>query len=59
MLNIIVGFSLSFETLEGKFKLSQDKHPDDIAGVIAALNGRGDFHSVAIAEAMSNANEPE
>jgi transcriptional regulator len=52
LLNGIVGFSLAFETLEGKFKLSQDKRSADIEGVIAALEARGDTLSVAIAEAM-------
>ncbi len=52
LLNGIAGFSLAFETLEGKFKLSQDKKPADIEGVIAALEARGDVASVAIASAM-------
>lgn len=57
MLNIIVGFSLPFETLEGKFKLSQDKHADDIAGVIAGLEKQGDPHGVAVAAAMRSASQ--
>ncbi len=52
MLNGIAGFSLAFETLEGKFKLSQDKKPADIAGVISALEVRGDAASRAIADNM-------
>lgn len=52
LMNIIVGFSLSFERLEGKLKLSQDKNPEDIAGVIAGLETRGDAASLAIALAM-------
>jgi transcriptional regulator len=52
LLNGIVGFSLSFTSLEGKFKLSQDKQPDDIAGVIANLEARGDPASRAVAKAM-------
>lgn len=52
LLNGIVGFSLAFEILKGKFKLSQDKTADDIAGVIAALMERGDAASVAVAKAM-------
>jgi transcriptional regulator len=52
LLNGIRGFVLSFDTLEGKFKLSQDKAPDDIAGVIAGLNARGDPASLAVARAM-------
>ena len=52
LLNVIVGFSLAFERLEGKFKLSQDKNPDDIAGAVAGLEARGDPASLAIARAM-------
>ena len=52
LLNAIVGFSLSFEMLEGKFKLSQDKRPADFTRVIAALEARGDAASVALAAAM-------
>jgi transcriptional regulator len=52
LLNGIVGFSLSFERLQGKFKLSQDKSSDDIEGVIAGLEARGDAASLAVANAM-------
>lgn len=55
LLNGIVGFSLAFETLQGKFKLSQDKKPADIESVIAALDARGDASSHAIARAMKEA----
>ena len=52
LLNGIEGFAVPLETLKGKFKLSQDKKPADIAGVIAALEARGDAASVAVANAM-------
>ncbi len=52
LLNAIVGFSLRLETLEGKFKLSQDKKPDDIAGVLRGLEARGEAQSSAVAAAM-------
>jgi transcriptional regulator len=52
LLNGVVGFSLPFERLQGKFKLSQDKTADDVAGVIAELETRGDAASVAVAKAM-------
>jgi transcriptional regulator len=52
LMNIIVGFSLPFARLEGKFKLSQDKSPEDIDGVIAGLDARGDAASLAVARAM-------
>jgi transcriptional regulator len=52
LLNGIAGFSLAFERLEGKFKLSQDKMPEDFEGVIAGLEARGDAASLAVAAAM-------
>jgi len=52
LLNAICGFSLQLESLEGKFKLSQDKKRADIAGVIAGLDSRGDAASLAVARAM-------
>jgi transcriptional regulator len=52
LLNGIVGFSLSFERLQGKFKLSQDKKPEDFDGAIAGLEARGDPASVTVAKAM-------
>jgi transcriptional regulator len=54
LLNGIVGFSLAFERLQGKFKLSQDKSADDVAGVIAGLEARGDAASLAVAKEMRN-----
>ncbi|MBU6472214.1 MAG: FMN-binding negative transcriptional regulator [Alphaproteobacteria bacterium] len=52
LLNAITGFSLEFETLEGKFKLSQDKKPEDFARVITALEARADAASLTVAAAM-------
>lgn len=52
LLNGIEGFSVPLDALHGKFKLSQDKKPADIAGVISALERRGDAASVAVARAM-------
>ncbi len=52
MLNAIVGFALPFDRLEGKFKLSQDKNPDDMRGVIAGLEAHGDTARLTIAAAM-------
>ena len=52
LLNAIVGFSLEFETLQGKFKFSQDKKAGDFMRVIAALEARGDAASAAVAAAM-------
>lgn len=56
LLNAIEGFALTFETLVGKFKLSQDKSPTDIAAALRGLDGRGDPSSKAVAAAMKRAN---
>lgn len=55
LLSGIRGFAVPIESLEGKFKLSQDKAPGDIAGVIAGLDRRGDPASRAVARAMERA----
>jgi len=52
LMNAIVGFSLHFETLEGKFKLSQNVTPEDAEGVIRGMEQRGDPASLEIAAAM-------
>ncbi|HEX2593256.1 MAG TPA: FMN-binding negative transcriptional regulator [Rhizomicrobium sp.] len=52
LLNGIVGFAVELDRLEGKFKLSQDKKPEDFEGVIAGLEARGDAASLAVAKAM-------
>lgn len=52
LLDTIEGFSLDFETLKGKFKLSQDKKPADFNGAVAGLEARGDTASLAVAAAM-------
>ena len=41
MLPAIVGFEVAVERLEGKFKLSQNRRPEDIDGVAAALEREG------------------
>jgi transcriptional regulator len=40
LLNAIVGFSVPFDSLEGKFKLSQNVKPEDHAGVVRGLEAR-------------------
>ena len=57
--NAVVGFSVVFEKLEGKFKLSQDKSPEDRAGVIAGLEARNDAASAAVADAMREWNDEQ
>ncbi len=52
LLKAIVGFEMPLTRLEGKFKLSQNRSPDDVAGVIAALSHSSHTEGRAIAEAM-------
>jgi transcriptional regulator len=40
-LEVIVGFTLSLETVEGKWKMSQNRPAADRAGVIAGLSAEG------------------
>lgn len=49
----IVGFRLAVDTLEAKFKLSQNRQQRDHAEIIRRLRQRGDDDSAAIAEAMA------
>ncbi|HTW34906.1 MAG TPA: FMN-binding negative transcriptional regulator, partial [Rhizomicrobium sp.] len=56
--NAIIGFSVSLETLEGKFKLSQDKRLEDFDGVVAALEALGSAGAKAVAAAMRRARKP-
>ncbi len=57
LLKAIVGFSVRFERLEGKFKLSQEKSDADFYGALSGLEGRGDPGSIAIASAMKVAKD--
>jgi transcriptional regulator len=57
LMNGIRGFSIALDRLEGKFKLSQDKKPDDIAGVITALEAHGEAQSLAVARAMASVRD--
>jgi transcriptional regulator len=52
LMNAIVGFSVRFETLEGKFKLSQNVTEADAEGVMRGMIARGNPASRAIAKAM-------
>jgi transcriptional regulator len=56
LLRGICGFAVAFDMLAGKFKLSQDKAPADVAGVVGALKARGDAASRALAETMMAAS---
>lgn len=52
LLRAIVGFRVRLTTLEGKFKLSQEKTPGARTGVIAALEASDDPTRRAVAAAM-------
>ena len=52
LVQAIAGFEVRLETLAGKFKLSQDKAPQDFDGVLRGLDGRDDAGSAAVAHAM-------
>jgi transcriptional regulator len=52
LMRAIVGFEIVIETLEGKFKLSQEKSETDFAGVVSALETRDDASGKAVAAAM-------
>jgi transcriptional regulator len=49
----IVGFEIAVTRLEGKFKLSQNRPPEDIAGVIEALSQSSDPTDRALAALMA------
>jgi transcriptional regulator len=52
MLTGIVGIEIAVSRLEGKFKLSQNRPAADRPGIIAALEGREDAESRAVARLM-------
>jgi len=52
LLKAIIGYEVRFETLEGKFKLSQDKTAADFESLLMALERRSDVASAAVAAAM-------
>ncbi|HTT97062.1 MAG TPA: FMN-binding negative transcriptional regulator [Rhizomicrobium sp.] len=52
LMKAIVGFSVRFETLEGKFKLSQNVTREDAEGVMRGMIAHGDPASRAVARAM-------
>ncbi|MGE3855084.1 MAG: FMN-binding negative transcriptional regulator, partial [Planctomycetota bacterium] len=57
LLKGIIGFEMPITTLQGKFKLSQNRSTADQDGAIAGLLARGDAESVATAEAMKRAQQ--
>ena len=53
MMRAIVGFAIAVERLEGKFKLSQNRRPEDVAGVAAALDADGHGELAAMMRART------
>lgn len=54
MLAAIVGFEIVVERLEGKFKLSQNRRPEDVEGVMAALEREGQGALAALMRARAS-----
>jgi transcriptional regulator len=52
--NAIVGFEIEIESIESKFKLSQNRSLEDRTGVIAGLEKRSDEMSMRVRELMEN-----
>ena len=52
MLQAIVGIEIPVHRLQGKWKMSQNRLPQDREGVIKALNSQGDAASRAMLDAM-------
>ncbi|HEV2621753.1 MAG TPA: FMN-binding negative transcriptional regulator [Frateuria sp.] len=55
-LKVIIGLRLPIERLEGKWKLSQNRTGADREGVLAALQSLGDDASLAMANAIREAD---
>jgi transcriptional regulator len=53
LLNEIVAFEIRIEKLEGKFKLNQNRKPEDREGVIATLSASEDPAQRAVAQFMT------
>lgn len=54
-LRAIVGVELAISRVEAKVKMSQNRPPADVAGVVAGLDGRGDTATAAAMRAASPA----
>jgi transcriptional regulator len=59
MLNAIVGFAVTIESLEGQWKLGQHKSRGDHDGAVAGLRARGEADSAAVADLMDAARTIE
>lgn len=52
MVMAIVGIEIPIQRLEGKWKMSQNRLPQDRAGVMKGLDAQGDASSLAMLQAM-------
>ena len=52
MTRAIVAFAIPVARLEGKYKLSQNRSPEDQAGVVAALSASDDATERGVAALM-------
>jgi transcriptional regulator len=50
----IVGFRIAVDTIQAKFKLSQNRHDADHARIVLKLRERGDENAVQVADAMES-----
>jgi transcriptional regulator len=58
MLGAIVGFELVITRLEGKWKMSQNRPEQDLAGVLEGLSREGGEPERAVAEIMAAPDQP-
>lgn len=59
LLGMIVGFEIEVSGIEGKFKLSQNRPPEDRKRVIEQLAGSGSQADAALARLMSESADPQ
>lgn len=55
LLNMIVGFEIELTDIQGKFKLSQNRSPEDQWSVVEKLSQSSNQTEVAVAKLMSGA----
>jgi len=53
MVNAIVGFELRVTSIEGKWKLSQNRPEPDIAGVISGMDSQGSESAASVAQEIA------
>jgi transcriptional regulator len=57
MLTRIVGFEMPVSKFEAKFKLGQNRRPEDRMGTIAGLERAGSPEGIALAQLMRSRSE--